>query len=36
MVQHQASSAAVVQNVSVKTVLGTDTFQLRHASAIFS
>ena len=29
MVQHQASSAAVVQNVSVKTALGTDTFQLR-------
>jgi type VI secretion system secreted protein VgrG len=29
MVQHQASSAAVVQNVSVKTVLGSDTFQLR-------
>ena len=29
MVQYQASSAAVVQNVSVKTVLGSDTFQLR-------
>jgi len=29
MVQHQASSAAVVQNVSVKTALGADIFQLR-------
>ena len=29
MVQHQASSAAVVQNVTVKTVLGADVFQVR-------
>jgi len=29
MVQYQASSAAVVQNVTVKTVLGSDAFQLR-------
>jgi type VI secretion system secreted protein VgrG len=29
MVQQQASSAAFVQNVAVKTALGTDTFQLR-------
>lgn len=29
MVQQQASSAAFVQNVTVKTALGTDTFQLR-------
>jgi len=29
MVQHQASSATVVDNVTVKTALGADVFQVR-------